>query len=118
MSSSRKSISTYYSKVAPKTILTYTIFCSRQICTRKHRHDFVMHRLVAAPSQRCSQSNTGRVKNSLGSGKARTEVALRSTCAGTDPVAVRRVELRRPDARPCDGKSAGLFPGHTATFRS
>src|SRR3954447_22488836 len=120
MSSGRKSISTYYSKVAPKTILTCTIFCSRQIALGKHRHDFVMRGLVATRHHSvCSRTISHEENEGPASALTKPEPRLlRSTCAGTDPAAVRRVELRRPDARPCDGKSTGLFPGHTATFRS
>src|SRR3981081_10430 len=56
---------------------------------------------------------------SFGSDWIRTKAIVRPICGGIGHGAARHAEVRRlPDARPCDGKGAGLSPGPTATSRS
>jgi hypothetical protein len=82
MSSGRKSINTYYAKAAPKTILTCALFLiaavSWQRAVTAHRGDLVMRDFAAASGA--------------------------FTCAGIGRAAVHHAGLRRPAARPCDGR--------------
>jgi hypothetical protein len=100
MSSSRKSIKSYYSKAGPKTILTCTNFARARFeacwVVEVYSHDRVN---AASGDENALTEVYGH-----GSDCIETMAVLWPTCGGIGHAAERHAEVRRLDARPCDGK--------------